>query len=653
MSAASVAPADAEDADQKENVIVTMDRGCTDWPILLLFIAFCFGMWIVATEAFSRGDLNRIQYGINWRGDTCNEGVQPMYQYWPNPLFFNKMHTVCIAECPSVPEPFFGMNFTCVCNTRLLPYGADALDNTTLLGAACQTVDGLARGTVMIDADTATAQLVWPDGGWSKYAYWPVYGTFTISGIMKTPNCAPLYNTEQALGRCVPSVPIETLVEKLAGGCTTCSDLYDDLASDGLKQIWADLFGSVDVLAASPFVAMVVAVVVVVLLRQCALVAIYIVIGALLCSFCLVTYLCYGNWQLLQAQADQVPPLSTQERDAENAQYWQIFFYIFAVLSGAWLCFAIVMCKRIVVAARLIELSGELLMDMPLIFLISPLSFLFVFLVTVPWLAIGVVLATAGDLVENPDYGFAEYEYSDELKGAGAYWIFGFFWLTELIGAVSFCVMAWCVAVWFFAPLDEDGDRPLPMCYMTLSVKTILRHHLGTACTGSLLVAIVRMIRIIFEYIEKKKEEYGIPDNKLVEFVFCVIRSCLYCLEKCVRWCTETVYVQTVCTGCWFCPGIYSAMAVLIDNMSYMAVCYFITAVIMFFAKLACAMGATALCNYWLQQRVPEEISSALVPTILILVVSMLVAHAFFEVPEQHITRCASSICAGLMCAGL
>jgi len=30
------------------------------------------------------------------------------------------------------------------------------------------------------------------------------------------------------------------------------------------------------------------------------------------------------------------------------------------------------------------------------------------------------------------------------------------------------------------------------------------------------LVAIVRMIRIIFEYIEKKKEEYGIPDNKLV-----------------------------------------------------------------------------------------------------------------------------------------
>ena len=114
-------------------------------------------------------------------------------------------------------------------------------------------------------------------------------------------------------------------------------------------------------------------------------------------------------------------------------------------------------------------------------------------------------------------------------------------------------------------------------------------------------------------------------------------------------------------------------MAVLIDNMSYMAVCYFITAVIMFFAKLACAMGATALygtpahpcmpssrctlsqqlcrCNYWLQQRVPEEISSALVPTILILVVSMLVAHAFFEV--QHITRCASSICAGLMCAGL
>ena len=33
------------------------------------------------------------------------------------------------------------------------------------------------------------------------------------------------------------------------------------VAADGLKQIWADLYGSVDVFAASPFVAVVVAVV--------------------------------------------------------------------------------------------------------------------------------------------------------------------------------------------------------------------------------------------------------------------------------------------------------------------------------------------------------------------------------------------------------
>lgn len=643
----------------KENVIINLDRGCTDWPCLLIFIGFCIGMFIVANMAMKDGKINRLKYGTNWRGDTCGDEPHGQYQYWPNPLFYDKMQTVCLEACPAVSEeiapirpyglvPYISANFTCVCNPRLLPYGEDALDPSTLLGAACLTNESLALGTAHIDGETATLQLLYPDGGWTKYAFVavPAYGTFDLNGIMNTPNCAPLYNTEEIANRCIPNVPIDILVEEYVGECEDCQELFEQyFDSDGLTQVWEDILAAADIIAASPFVAVAVAVVLVVLLWKCAACAIWTVIALLLGVLCCATYLCWLNWKDLQEAADTEPPLATQEADQENADIWMVFFYIFAAISGIWFCFALMMCKRIRVAAALISLSGECLIDMPLLFAVAPVTFVILIVLFVPWIFFGALLSTAGEYVENEDYGFAEYDYNDTLLQAGGYWIFGLFWLSELIGAISFMVICYCIAVWFFAPLDEDGDRPLPLCYMTLSLKNILRHHLGTAATGSLIVAIVRMIRLIFEYIEKKKDEYGVADNKLVDFIFCVIKSCLYCLEQCVRWCTELVYVQTVCTGCWFCPGICSAMAVLFDNLSFVAVCYFITAIVMFFAKLACAMGTAALCNYWMQQRVPDEMSSALVPTMLILFIALLVAHAFFEVYDTTISTMLMCFC--------
>ena len=43
-----------------------------------------------------------------------------------------------------------------------------------------------------------------------------------------------------------------------------------------------------------------------------------------------------------------------------------------------------------------------------------------------------------------------------------------------------------------------------------------LRYHLGTLAFGSLIIAIIRMIRIMIEYVESKLKEYH-QDNPLVK----------------------------------------------------------------------------------------------------------------------------------------
>ena len=78
----------------KQNCILFMDRGLTDWPTLLMFGAFLFGMVIVAQLAFSEGNVDRITYGnllrrsaagvrdgvvragTNWKGTVCNTDGQ-------------------------------------------------------------------------------------------------------------------------------------------------------------------------------------------------------------------------------------------------------------------------------------------------------------------------------------------------------------------------------------------------------------------------------------------------------------------------------------------------------------------------------------------------------------------------------------------------
>ena len=42
------------------------------------------------------------------------------------------------------------------------------------------------------------------------------------------------------------------------------------------------------------------------------------------------------------------------------------------------------------------------------------------------------------------------------------------------------------------------------------------RYHLGTLAFGSLIISVIRMIRIMIEYVQRKLEEYG-EDNVVVK----------------------------------------------------------------------------------------------------------------------------------------
>jgi hypothetical protein len=86
--------------------------------------------------------------------------------------------------------------------------------------------------------------------------------------------------------------------------------------------------------------------------------------------------------------------------------------------------------------------------------------------------------------------------WTDEIRYALLYQLFGYLWLNAfVIGCTQFVISA-AAAIWYFTSnSDTNGSGSILTGYWWVA-----RYHLGTIAFGSLLIAIVQFIRIIFEY---------------------------------------------------------------------------------------------------------------------------------------------------------
>lgn len=78
--------------------------------------------------------------------------------------------------------------------------------------------------------------------------------------------------------------------------------------------------------------------------------------------------------------------------------------------------------------------------------------------------------------------------------------VFGFFWVAALIIACTQYVIIVCVATWYFT-VNSDTKGRFSLCS---GLWWCIRYNLGSLMFGSFLIAVVWLIRVIFEYINRK-----------------------------------------------------------------------------------------------------------------------------------------------------
>lgn len=107
------------------------------------------------------------------------------------------------------------------------------------------------------------------------------------------------------------------------------------------------------------------------------------------------------------------------------------------------------------------------------------------------------------------------------------YMIFVWFWTSQFIVAVGQLAVAVAVSKWYFS----RNRRNVGNSTFMKSIFVVLVYHLGTAAFGALIIAMIKTIRAILSYIQKKATKSKL---RLAVVLLKVLKCLVWCLEKCV-----------------------------------------------------------------------------------------------------------------------
>jgi hypothetical protein len=180
-----------------------------------------------------------------------------------------------------------------------------------------------------------------------------------------------------------------------------------------------------------------------------------------------------------------------------------------AVIAGVctllYTCFICCMWKNIKIGAEIMGVAGQFVATQPRI-MITPLVAYFCMIPIVIWFIFtSVFLYSCGWLDIQPKDMFATLQESNE-----AYWmfwifLFGFFWIIAYFIAVMQFVIASVCALWYFT--YQNSDSPAQATAINRAVKWALKTHAGSLAFGGMIIAVVTMLRVVFEVFAKQQEK--------------------------------------------------------------------------------------------------------------------------------------------------
>ncbi|CAJ0565444.1 unnamed protein product, partial [Mesorhabditis spiculigera] len=646
-------------------------KGCTDVICCFLFMLFIAGWGFIAVIGFLQGNPERLIHPMDSHGRRCGFARTGAYDLTSKPylLFFDM--TACISystllagcQTPQICVPTCPQNYFSYLQLKVFSDGS--LPFNEMVKANMYCVDGFDASTL---TTFALVQQAVNDRKCAKYTVpsAPVLGRcmpqILIGTVEELDKLQAANGTLDVLigqfgddGGTIPKQTMLNDTSKMVGEVILSEGVLTKMASD-LAQSWWQILTLIIIAGVLAFLWTVV-------MRIFGSLMIWSSIGIIVGGLSVGCGYCWLKWNGLKASG------------ATDDFSFQPIFELYFEMPTTWLVFAIggsailliivliLLCvaSRIRLGVAMIEESSKAIAHMmsTLIFPIFP--FLLHIIVFIVWGTVAIWLASTGEencrqqgqtanqTMANPRCDCATLGIdtncvyvnvtrdNDQVFWFQAYNLFAFFWMTCFVTALGEIALAGAFASHYWA---VDKNRDIPTFPVLRALCFAMKYNLGSLAFGSLLIAIVKFIRVILDYLDKKSQT---TQNSVLKAIFCLLKCWFWCLEVFLKFLTKNAYIMMAIYGKGFFTSAKDSFLLLTRNCIRVVVINQVTAFLLFIGKAAITIGIGVVAYFWFTGKwtidgIPRvDLYYYFLPIIIVLIGSYFIADMFFDVYEMAV----------------
>jgi len=397
-----------------------------------------------------------------------------------------------------------------------------------------------------------------------------------------------------------------------------------------LEQWVSDIRSTWQVIACSLGVAFIIGFVYMVLMRYCSGVLTWVAILAFIGGLAVLGWRFYEKGQETQTTTDATGDSSSSSNGSKTYTTEKIIAYVCWGVAG--LTFLAVLClfSRIRLAIAIMKAAADYVKDTPSAFIVPPLTFLSVMTFFGFWGVAVVYLISSGDPSQIKSTPFGTFTFDKTLKRLLIYELFGLLWFNAFVIASCQFVIASSVSLWYFSQGTGQGASKT----IRTSIWRLLRYHLDSIAFGSLIIAIIQMIRIVLAYMQAQAQKLAGKQGKAIQFALSCLQCYVACFERFIKFLNKNAYIQIALTGKSFCGAAKDAFFLILRNPLRFGMVAGIGGIFVFFGKVFVA-AITALIGFFVitkWTRFSDNLYSPFIPTALMFIFAYCIGAIFMTV---------------------
>ena len=484
----------------------------------------------------------------------------------------------------------------------------------------------------------------------------------TIEGWKRTARyqCMPKVESTEYLGYCVPTKGISSMEDSMNAATEESINMKEPEEKDFFQKIQADVLNSMGIIfGVGVGVTIVVGFLFLYFLR------IPFVLTTIIWGIILSIFLCFflpGIFLVSVTYPEWSPKQNDDSVHTEGEAKAILYFgYFFLACAFLFACFICCIRSRISLAISITKEACKAFAAMPMLLIFPVLQAIGIAIFLIPWVIYCAYLASSGEVTVIKLDGVVvgrDFAYDDNTQTAGLFMLFCFFWTTQFVVAMGQLVIAMSVVSWYFTRSDEKskiGNSTVFKC-----LRQSFRYHMGSAAFGSLIIAIIKTIRAILNYLKKKAlaaaskkrddplacNPIGIIKKLVSQTVLCFIccvDCCMWCVEKCMKFINKNAYIQIAIFGYSFCTAARKAFFLILRNLLRIAAVGMVSEIVATIGKLFIP-SVTLFIGYFALMKM--DLYSFWFPLLLTFFISWVVTDVFLEIFAMCISTILQCFCA-------